>query len=207
MTLRSCSLHGDGSFPRNRIAFRMPCFREEKPCPIGPIKWTPSPCCPRRQCPSQTLVTRNVVAGARAEARLAERAEACEKLRRLPDETEHDLHEAGLFRVCAAGAGRRRRSSMSASSSMSAPRLARVCPSTAWNFGNLASHHWMLGYCDPRIQDEIWDISPDTLIATSLAFPCGTRTQGRRRLRSDRPLAAVVGRRQFRLEHAGLHGA
>ncbi len=54
-----------------------------------------------------------------------------------------------------------------------AAEIAKVCPSTAWNFGNLASHHWMLGYCDPRIQDEIWDVSPDTLIATSLAFPCG----------------------------------
>ena len=51
--------------------------------------------------------------------------------------------------------------------------IGKVCPSTAWNFGNLASHHWMLGYYEPETQDEIWDVSPDTLIATSLAFPAG----------------------------------
>jgi 3-hydroxy-9,10-secoandrosta-1,3,5(10)-triene-9,17-dione monooxygenase len=31
----------------------------------------------------------------------------------------------------------------------------------------------MLGYFPPAAQDEIWEVSPDTLIATSLAFPCG----------------------------------
>ncbi|TAJ88179.1 MAG: hypothetical protein EPO50_08785 [Reyranella sp.] len=88
------------------------------------------------------------------------------------DETERDLHRTGLCRMlqpprvggadldvgiivdtCAA--------------------IARVCPSTAWNLGNLASHHWMLGYYQPAAQEEIWDISRDTLIATSLAFPAG----------------------------------
>ena len=49
--------------------------------------------------------------------------------------------------------------------------IARVCPSTAWNIGNLASHHWMLGYFPPETQDELWDVSTDVLIATSLAFP------------------------------------
>jgi 3-hydroxy-9,10-secoandrosta-1,3,5(10)-triene-9,17-dione monooxygenase len=103
---------------------------------------------------------------------LAKRAEECEKLRRLPDSTERDLHDAGLFRfvqpkrvggaeldvgifvdVCAA--------------------IARVCPSTAWNVGNLASHHWMLGYFPAETQEELWDVSLDVLIATSLAFAGG----------------------------------
>src|SRR5579885_2365479 len=51
--------------------------------------------------------------------------------------------------------------------------IAKACPSTAWNLGNLSSHHWMLAYYEPETQDEIWDVSPDTLIATSLAFPAG----------------------------------
>jgi len=103
---------------------------------------------------------------------LARLAEECERLRRLPDETERDLHAAGLFRV----AQPRRVGGPELDVGIFVDvcaELAQVCPSTAWNFGNLASHHWMLGYCDPRIQDEIWDVSPDTLIATSLAFPCG----------------------------------
>lgn len=41
------------------------------------------------------------------------------------------------------------------------------------NLGNLASHHWMLGYFQPEAQDEIWDLSRDTLIATSLVFLAG----------------------------------
>jgi alkylation response protein AidB-like acyl-CoA dehydrogenase len=103
---------------------------------------------------------------------LAERAEMCERLRRLPDETERDLHDAGLFRVVQPARVGGAELDVGIFVDVCA-ELAQVCPSTAWNFGNLASHHWMLGYGDPRIQDEIWDVSPDTLIATSLAFPSG----------------------------------
>jgi 3-hydroxy-9,10-secoandrosta-1,3,5(10)-triene-9,17-dione monooxygenase len=139
----------------------------------GPIRWTPSPVLPKTPMSFADVGYEEMLSRARAlKSVLAQRAESCERLRRLPDETEHDLHEAGLFRVAqpkrVGGAELDVRIFVDA-----AAEIARVCPSTAWNFGNLASHHWMLGYCDPRIQDEIWDVSPDTLIATSLAFPCG----------------------------------
>ena len=42
--------------------------------------------------------------------------------------------------------------------------IARGCPSTAWNVGNLATHHWMLGYWDPETQHEVWDANPDALM-------------------------------------------
>jgi hypothetical protein len=29
--------------------------------------------------------------------------------------------------------------------------LARGCPSTAWNVGNVACHHWILGYYVPQV--------------------------------------------------------
>ena len=139
----------------------------------GPIKWTPSAVLPKTPMSFADVGYEEMLSRARAlKPRLAERAEACEKLRRLPDETERDLHVAGLFRV----AQPRRVGGPELDVGIFVDvcaELAQVCPSTAWNFGNLASHHWMLGYCDPRIQDEIWDVSPDTLIATSLAFPCG----------------------------------
>lgn len=139
----------------------------------GPIRWTPSAVLPKTPMSFADVGYEEMLSRARAlKPVLAERAETCERLRRLPDETERDLHEAGLFRVAqpkrVGGAELDVRIFVDA-----AAEMARVCPSTAWNFGNLASHHWMLGYCDPRIQDEIWDVSPDTLIATSLAFPCG----------------------------------
>lgn len=102
----------------------------------------------------------------------AARAAACEALRRLPDDTERDLHDSGLFRmVQPARVGGADLDVGILVDTCAA--IARVCPSTAWNLGNLASHHWMLGYYPPEAQDEIWDISRDTLIATSLAFPAG----------------------------------
>ena len=135
--------------------------------------WTPSAVLPKERVSFADVSYEEMVSRAHALGpKLAARAEACEKLRRLPDDTERDLHDAGLFRfvqprrvggaeldvgifvdVCAA--------------------LARVCPSTAWNVGNLGSHHWMLGYFPPETQDELWDTSLDVLIATSLAFAGG----------------------------------
>lgn len=139
----------------------------------GPIRWTPSAVLPKTPVSFAGVGYEEMMSRVRAlKPVLAQRAEDCERLRRLPDETERDLHEAGLFRVVqpkrVGGAELDVRIFVDA-----AAEMARVCPSTAWNFGNLASHHWMLGYGDPRLQDEIWDVSPDTLIATSLAFPCG----------------------------------
>ena len=51
--------------------------------------------------------------------------------------------------------------------------LARGCPSTAWNVGNLACHHWILGYYEPETQHEVWDANPDALIASSIALAAG----------------------------------
>ena len=67
-------------------------------------------------------------------------------------------------------------------------------------------HHWMLGYYDPETQHEVWDANPDALIASSIALAAGRGAQGRRRLRRQRPLAVLLRRRQFRLEHARRHG-
>src|SRR3984893_7124596 len=104
--------------------------------------------------------------------RLRDRASRTEELRRLPSETERDLHESGLFRIvqptrvvgsefdyvapvdCAEGIG-----------------LADA--SVAWNFANLASHHWMLGMFDKRAQDLVWNKDADALIASSFNFPAG----------------------------------
>jgi 3-hydroxy-9,10-secoandrosta-1,3,5(10)-triene-9,17-dione monooxygenase len=55
--------------------------------------------------------------------------------------------------------------------------IARGCASTAWNVGNLAIHHWLLGLYDPRAQDEVWGKDPDALIASGIAYPQG---RGRR---------------------------
>jgi len=51
--------------------------------------------------------------------------------------------------------------------------LARGCPSTAWNVGNVGCHHWILGCYDPRAQREVWEANPDALIASSIALAAG----------------------------------
>ena len=103
---------------------------------------------------------------------LLERAQKCEDARVLLPENEKLLHETGLFRF-----HQPRRFG-----GMELPfvavvdivsELARGCPSTAWNVGNLGCHHWILGYYEPETQHEVWDQNPDVLIASSIALAAG----------------------------------
>jgi len=103
---------------------------------------------------------------------LRERAQKCEDARVLLPENEKLLHETGLFRF----------HQPKRFGGMELPfvavvdivsELARGCPSTAWNVGNLGCHHWILGYYEPETQHELWDKNPDVLIASSIALAAG----------------------------------
>lgn len=114
-----------------------------------------------------------MVARARALApALRERAARTEELRRLPPETERDLHDSGLFRIL-----QPKRVGGSELDYVAlvdcADALGQGDASVSWNFANLASHHWMLGMFAPEAQSVVWDESPDTLIASSFIFPAG----------------------------------
>jgi 3-hydroxy-9,10-secoandrosta-1,3,5(10)-triene-9,17-dione monooxygenase len=137
------------------------------------LKWTPSAILPTKRTSFAGVGYEEMVERARRLAPgIGKRAEECERLRRLPDETERELHDAGLFRI--AQPARVGGAELDVGVFVDAcAEIARVCPSTAWNLGNLASHHWMLGYFPPETQDELWDVSLDVLIATSLVFPAG----------------------------------
>jgi 3-hydroxy-9,10-secoandrosta-1,3,5(10)-triene-9,17-dione monooxygenase len=120
---------------------------------------------------------------------LRERAQKCEDARVLLPENEKLLHETGLFRF----------HQPKRFGGMELPfvavvdivaELARGCPSTAWNVGNLGCHHWILGYYEPETQHEIWDKNPDVLIASSIALAAG---RGRR----ERDGFVVSGRWPF----------
>jgi 3-hydroxy-9,10-secoandrosta-1,3,5(10)-triene-9,17-dione monooxygenase len=100
------------------------------------------------------------------------RAQKCEDARVLLPENEKLLHETGLFRF----------HQPKRFGGMELPfvavvdivsELARGCPSTAWNVGNLGCHHWILGYYEPQTQHEVWDQNPDVLIASSIALAAG----------------------------------
>jgi 3-hydroxy-9,10-secoandrosta-1,3,5(10)-triene-9,17-dione monooxygenase len=137
------------------------------------FKWTPSATLPSKPISFAGVGYEEMVRRARALLpKFAERALACEQLRRMPDETERDLHEAGLFRMVQPARIGGAELDVGIFVDVCA-EIAQVCPSTSWNVGNLASHHWMLAYYPPEAQEEIWSVSPDVLIATSLAFPAG----------------------------------
>jgi 3-hydroxy-9,10-secoandrosta-1,3,5(10)-triene-9,17-dione monooxygenase len=103
---------------------------------------------------------------------LRERAPECEELRRIPEETLRDFHDAQLFRIQQPKRVGGAELEFVAIVHFGA-LLARACASSAWNFINFAAHHHMLGMFPPEAQDEIWKASPDTLIASSFVFPAG----------------------------------
>jgi 3-hydroxy-9,10-secoandrosta-1,3,5(10)-triene-9,17-dione monooxygenase len=103
---------------------------------------------------------------------LRERAQKAESARMLIRENEQLLHESGLFRFHQPKAFGGMELDFVAVVDIPA-ELARGCPSTAWNVGNLACHHWILGYYDPETQHEVWDANPDALIASSIALAAG----------------------------------
>src|SRR5246500_2556007 len=124
---------------------------------------------------------------------LRERAARTEELRRLPPETERDLHDAGLFRLV-----QPKRVGGSQFDYVAlidcAELLGKGDASVAWNFGNLASHHWMLGMFPKRTQDLVWDKDPNALIASSFIFPAGRarKVEGGYRLHGRWPFSSGV---------------
>ena len=104
---------------------------------------------------------------------LRERAARCEELRRLPDDTLRDFHEAQLFRIHQPRRLGGAELEFAAVVEFAA-LFARACASSAWNWVNFAAHHMMLGMFPPRAQEEIWGDSRDALIASSFVFPAGS---------------------------------
>ena len=103
---------------------------------------------------------------------LRERAPKAEELRRLPDESERDFHDTGLFRMVQPARVGGAELDYGMLVDVGAV-IGRACGSSAWNLINLGCHHWMLGMFQPEVQDEIWGVNQDALIASSFIFPAG----------------------------------
>jgi 3-hydroxy-9,10-secoandrosta-1,3,5(10)-triene-9,17-dione monooxygenase len=122
-----------------------------------------------------------------------ERASKTEDLRRLPSETERDLHEAGLFRIL-----QPKRVGGSEFDYVAlvecADAIGQADASAAWNFANLSSHHWMLAMFDKRAQDLVWNKDVNALIASSFIFPAGRarKVDGGYVLRGSWPFSSGV---------------
>jgi 3-hydroxy-9,10-secoandrosta-1,3,5(10)-triene-9,17-dione monooxygenase len=125
--------------------------------------------------------------------RLREDALRSEQLRCLPEETERELHESGLFRIV-----QPKRVGGSELDYVAlidcADALGQGDASVAWTFANLASHHWMLAMFDSRAQDLVWGKNPNALIASSFIFPAGRarKVDGGYRLRGSWPFSSGV---------------
>lgn len=117
-------------------------------------------------------------------ARLAERAEEAERLRRLPAATVSDFRQTDLFRLLLP----ERFGGLQASfPELLQPirRMAHGCASSAWTLGFYALHNWMLSLFDPRVQEEVFAsgpvLAPAPLAPTGRGVPAdgGVRVTGR----------------------------
>jgi 3-hydroxy-9,10-secoandrosta-1,3,5(10)-triene-9,17-dione monooxygenase len=117
-------------------------------------------------------------------ARLAERAEEAERLRRLPAATISEFKQTDLFRLLLPA----RFGGIQASfPELLEPvrRMAHGCASSAWTLGFYALHNWMLSLFDPRVQEEVFAsgpvLAPAPLAPTGHGSPAdgGVRLTGR----------------------------
>ena len=140
------------------------------------------------------LTLDEALAAARAMApRLRERAAHADELRRTPDESLRELQSSGLLRAFQPRRIGGSEMDWVAIVDVSA-ELARGCASTAWNWANWASHHWMLSLWPRQCQDEAWGADPAVLIGSALMFPPGkaTRVPGGYRLSGRWPFSSGV---------------
>lgn len=104
-------------------------------------------------------------------AKLPERAEEGDRIRRLPEVTETELPDTGLFRLLKpashGGIEAHPRAMFEAILS-----LAEGCGSTGWVAAVTAVHSWQLALFDPQLQDEVWGEDEDAWVSSSY-MPAG----------------------------------
>lgn len=103
---------------------------------------------------------------------LRKRAPETERLRRIPDQTIADLHDAGLWRILRPERFGGYLTDLGTIIEVST-ELGRGCASTAWVYINIVAHNWMLPMWPAGAEDEVWGENPDALIGSTLVFPAG----------------------------------
>ena len=109
-------------------------------------------------------------------ARLAERAQDAERLRRLPADTIDDLNASGFTELLVPA---RYGGSQADFPAILDPvrRMAHGCASSAWTIGFYALHNWMLALFDERAQEEAFAtrpfLAPAPLAPTGRGVPTG----------------------------------
>lgn len=109
---------------------------------------------------------------------LVERVPEADALRRVPDATIADFHDAGFFRMLqpARWGGLEVDPKVFFDVQMT---IGAACPSSAWVLGVVAVHAWQLALFPLAAQEEVWGSDSRTLISSSYA-PTGkvTRVDG-----------------------------
>src|SRR5437868_13825779 len=138
---------------------------------------------------------------------LRERAQRAEDARMLIRENEQLLHESGLFRFHQPKAFGGMELPFVAVVDIPA-ELARGCASTAWSVGNVACHHWILGYYEPETQREVWEANPDALIASSIALAAGRgrKVEGGFIVDGHWPFSSAVDNCEWNMLAVTVHG-
>lgn len=99
---------------------------------------------------------------------LAERAQACEDLRRLPAETLRDFEDAGFYEIAKPKAYGGYEMSPEVLFNV-AMELARGCPSSAWCMCLIGVHNWEPGLMDPGAAEDLWGVDPQARFSSSYA--------------------------------------
>ena len=97
---------------------------------------------------------------------LRERADACEKGNRVPDETIRDFQDAGFFKILQPKRYGGYEMDPEAFYAVQM-KVAEGCMSSAWVLGVVAVHNWQLALFAPQAQDDVWKSDPTTLISSS----------------------------------------
>ena len=109
-------------------------------------------------------------------ARLAERAQEAERIRRLPADTVADLTASGFTELLVPARFGGQQAEWPAILDP-VRRMAHGCASSAWTLGFYALHNWMLALFDERAQEEAFAtrpfLAPAPLAPTGRGVPSG----------------------------------
>ncbi len=105
--------------------------------------------------------------------RLRARAEECERLRRVPDETIREFRQAGFIRTLQPARFGGLELDYGTPQVELASILGRGCGSSAWVATVLASHGWIMGMFPPEAQEAVWGSEPDTVVGTAFTADSG----------------------------------
>jgi 3-hydroxy-9,10-secoandrosta-1,3,5(10)-triene-9,17-dione monooxygenase len=98
----------------------------------------------------------------------AERRQAIQQQRRLPDDLLQALREPGLLRIMQPAHWGGYEMDLGTFVRV-ATEIAKGDTSTGWVFCILGIHHFWIGYVEPELQQEIWGRNTEVMMADSFA--------------------------------------